>query len=76
MATSWPAMERRGPVVTEADVRAFEKKLGATLPDDYRAFLLEVNGGRTVKQQRSGKAVPESDRHAKTGLGCVHGDQP
>src|SRR5438105_1344375 len=50
MATSWPRMERRGPVVTDEDIRAFEHTLGATLPDDYRAFLLEVNGGRTGEE--------------------------
>ena len=29
---------------------AFEKQLGHSLPDDYRRFLLEVNGGRTADQ--------------------------
>jgi hypothetical protein len=39
-------MEWRGPIVTESDVVAFEKRLGHRLPDDYRRFLFEVNGGR------------------------------
>ncbi|HWO21739.1 MAG TPA: SMI1/KNR4 family protein [Kofleriaceae bacterium] len=39
-------MERRGPAVHESDVAAFEGRLGHRLPDDYRRFLLEVNGGR------------------------------
>jgi hypothetical protein len=34
-----------GPPVTEADVAAFEDRIGVTLPADYRRFLLEVNGG-------------------------------
>jgi SMI1 / KNR4 family (SUKH-1) len=46
--SSWPAMERRGPVVAEADVRRFERRIIAELPADYRRFLLEVNGGRTA----------------------------
>ena len=45
MATSWPPMESRGPSVTESDILAFEKRLGCSLPEDYRRFLLEVNGG-------------------------------
>ena len=41
-------MERRGPTVTDADVRRFEQRIGAELPADYRRFLLDVNGGRTA----------------------------
>jgi hypothetical protein len=46
MATKWPTMDERGPGVVDADVKAFEKKFGYPLPDDYREFLLDVNGGR------------------------------
>ena len=48
--TSWPRMDRRGPEVTESDLRAFEEQLGVTLPEDYRSFLFEVNGGRTADE--------------------------
>lgn len=34
-----------GPAVSEPDIAAFERRLGVSLPDDYRRFLLEVNGG-------------------------------
>jgi cell wall assembly regulator SMI1 len=52
MATSWPAMSERGPQLTEAAITKFEARLGALLPDDYREFLLEVNGGRTARSRR------------------------
>jgi hypothetical protein len=39
-------MEWHGPVVTETDVAALEQRIDHRLPDDYRRFLLEVNGGR------------------------------
>jgi hypothetical protein len=43
-------MERRGPAVTDAQVEAFEKSYGHPLPDDYRQFLLDVNGGALDKE--------------------------
>lgn len=46
MSNSWPDMAWRCPVVTESEVTAFEDRIGHRLPDDYRSFLLEVNGGR------------------------------
>jgi SMI1 / KNR4 family (SUKH-1) len=45
---NWPPMDQRGPVIAAHDVTAFEADFGYALPDDYRAFLLEVNGGRTA----------------------------
>ena len=45
MATSWIPIAEPGPRVNEDDVRRFERELGYDLPTDYRAFLLEVNGG-------------------------------
>jgi hypothetical protein len=34
-----------GPRVNESDIAAFERRVGLTLPAEYRQFLLEVNGG-------------------------------
>jgi len=48
MAIDWPPMNERGPRVTDAAITAFESQLGAALPEDYRAFLLDVNGGQTA----------------------------
>lgn len=31
---------------TEADIKAFEAEIEASLPDDYKTFLQDVNGGR------------------------------
>lgn len=35
-----------GPKATEADLAELEKDLDASLPSDYRAFLLKTNGGK------------------------------
>jgi hypothetical protein len=50
--TSWPPFKERGPEITDSDVDGFERRFGVVLPRDYRAFLLEVNGGRTAKTHR------------------------
>ena len=52
MAISWPPMVRRGPQVTDAQIEAFERSFGHRLPDDYRQFLLDVNGGRLDRANR------------------------
>lgn len=46
MSTNWPTMEWRGPHVMENEIETFEQKIGHRLPEDYRRFLLEINGGR------------------------------
>jgi SMI1 / KNR4 family (SUKH-1) len=46
MAIEWPRMEDIRPSVDEPAVSRFEQRLGHLLPDDYRRFLLEMNGGR------------------------------
>jgi hypothetical protein len=35
----------RFPLPSEADVRAVETRIKVTLPDDFRQFILEFNGG-------------------------------
>lgn len=52
MTSSWPPMKERGPQVTEAQIRAFEQSYGHPLPDDYRQFLLDVNGGQPDRANR------------------------
>jgi cell wall assembly regulator SMI1 len=46
-------MARRGPAVTVDNIRRLEHAIGCELPADYRAFLLEVNGGRTARSHRT-----------------------
>jgi ankyrin repeat protein len=40
-----PSIKQRGKKLTEKRLAQLEKKLGIRLPDSYRAFLLEYNGG-------------------------------
>ena len=51
MAISWPLMNERGPQVTDAQIQAFEQSFGHRLPDDYRQFLLDMNGGQPDNAQ-------------------------
>lgn len=46
MAASWIPMTETGPRVTAEDVRRYERELGHELPEDYRQFLVDVNGGQ------------------------------
>jgi cell wall assembly regulator SMI1 len=46
-------MARRGHEVTVDAVRRFEQRIGHELPEDYRQFLIEVNGGRTARSHRT-----------------------
>ena len=39
-------MKKTFGVASASDLQAFEKKLGVSLPQQYRDFLLEQNGGR------------------------------
>lgn len=50
MPTSWLIMERRGPQIGAAEIETLEQRFGHSLPDDYRRFLLEVNGGRPASE--------------------------
>jgi hypothetical protein len=46
-------MVRRGHEVTLDAVRRLERQLGHELPEDYRRFLLEINGGLTARSHRT-----------------------
>lgn len=52
MTTEWPAMNERGPEITQGAIVAFEAQVRAKLPSDYADFLLKVNGGQTSRDHR------------------------
>jgi SMI1 / KNR4 family (SUKH-1) len=51
-------MRHAEPPVPESEVEAFEAEIAARLPEDYRQFLLRVNGG----------SIPEWGRYRYKGL--------
>jgi cell wall assembly regulator SMI1 len=63
-------MERCGPTITNAAVRRFEREIGYELPEDYRRFLLEVNGGRTADTHCT-FTMHRGARHIKTSLNAL-----
>jgi SMI1 / KNR4 family (SUKH-1) len=50
MQSNWPPMRNRGRAVSESEIAALEARIGIALPEDYRRFLLEVNGGRPTPE--------------------------
>lgn len=44
-------MTETGPRVTADDVRRYERELGHELPEDYRQFLVDVNGGQPALER-------------------------
>ncbi len=43
-------IRRCGPRLSESTLQAVEQELGVRLPEDYRKFMLEFNGGRPVPE--------------------------
>ncbi len=58
-------LQNPGPNLCEADLREFEGEIGARLPDDYREFLLECNGGT------SADSLMYADREVRTFIKLV-----
>ena len=44
-------LQEVGPSLTEERVASFEQELGISLPDQYRRFLLQTNGGMPSPQK-------------------------
>jgi hypothetical protein len=65
-------MARRGHEVTADAVQRFEQQLGHELPEDYRSFLLELNGGRPARSHRVFAIERAGKRRNKTSLDTLH----
>jgi len=72
VSNDWPPMSERGPHVTDAAIVALETQLGTKLPDDYRVFLLEVNGGQTELSHTRFMLVTRKGRRDWTRLNSLN----
>lgn len=65
-------IQEEGRRLAESEVAAFEKDLGTTLPEGYRQFLLEHNGGRPEPDVIDIEGLPggSADVQVFFGLGC------
>ncbi|GIM95621.1 SMI1/KNR4 family protein [Paractinoplanes toevensis] len=48
---------RREAPASEQQIGELEQRLGAPLPDDYRAYLAEQNGGRLASNDQAAKTI-------------------
>jgi hypothetical protein len=64
-------MVRRGHEISVDNVRRFERQLGTALPEDYREFLLDLNGGRTAQSHRA-FVMQRAGRRDETTLDTLH----
>jgi hypothetical protein len=55
-----PELDKCGPPLAEADVASLERFLALRLPPEYRAFLLQYNGGRPKLTEFPVPSHPES----------------
>ena len=60
---------KSGPPVTEDDIKELERAIGATLPVQYRSFLLRTNGGVPHPQEAFGV---RGDRDGGSMLGLFY----
>ncbi len=67
-------IKRRGNV-TEADIRELEERWHVTLPQDYRAFLMNTNGGLTdvLDDDSNGGSIYIEDFSDSIALNVLYG---
>jgi hypothetical protein len=65
----------RFPLSDEAQLSALEQRLGVVLPDDYRQFILEYNGGyfKCPEITPVGDGCPLETLESLFGIGASHG---
>lgn len=69
-------LEPIAPPITEVDLAALEARIGVRLPDDYRRFLLEHNGGEPTPRcfRFADRTGPHTDGAVRAFAGIGSGD--
>ncbi|MGK3998678.1 SMI1/KNR4 family protein [Sorangium sp. So ce1024] len=62
-------IENHGPRISDNDIANFEERLGAVLPEDYRRFLLEFNGGSPTPDTVNIEGLPGAYADVQTFFG-------
>ena len=64
----------RFPLPTEAQLVALERRIGVTLPEDYRRFILAFNGGYFDEPdiEAASEGCPEDALTFLSGIGASH----
>ncbi len=65
---------KRFPLTSEAQLVELEQRIGVTFPDDYRQFLLELNGGYFKEPEITpvGEGCPQDTLEILFGIGASH----
>jgi hypothetical protein len=70
------AIRPSGCPPSEEGVRAIERRIRATLPEDYRKFLIEVNGGRPLPDVIDVPGLPGSPTDIQYFFAVGPADEP
>lgn len=66
---------QRFPLPTESDVAGIERRIGVALPDDFRSYILEFNGGYFSDPDivAYAEGCPEDALTSLSGIGAADG---
>jgi hypothetical protein len=53
-----PEFREKNPPITQEEIEQFENKIGYKLPQDYKNFVLEQNGGNVIDRYRHKEEKP------------------